>query len=116
MYSVNIRLIFFHCFFFLCCNRELPQNNFNAAICEQGIRNLPNLVDLKLKDNKLERIPILHGLISLEVLDLSNNEIREITLAALQALPNLKHLDLSRNMILAIALNSFPKENRIQKL
>ncbi|XP_031617130.1 leucine-rich repeats and immunoglobulin-like domains protein 2 isoform X2 [Contarinia nasturtii] len=95
---------------------EIRQNNFNAARCEQSIRNLPNLVNLTLKGNELERIPILRGLISLEKLDLANNEIREITMAALQALPALKHLDLSRNMIHAIGLNSFPKENRIQKL
>lgn len=85
-------------------------------MCEASIRNLPNLVDLKLNDNKLDRIPIFHGLISLEVLDLANNEIREITLAALQALPNLTHLDLSRNMIIAIGPNSFPKQNSVQKL
>lgn len=98
------------------CNRELPQNNLNASMCEQSIRNLPNLIDLKLNENKLERIPILHGLTSLETLELANNEIREITLVALQLLPKLKHLDLSRNMILAITTNSFPKENNIQKL
>lgn len=85
-------------------------------ICEQGIRNLPNLVKLKLNENKLERMPIFHGLTSVETLELANNEIHEISLAALQQLPNLKHLDLSRNMILAITTNSFPNENRIQKL
>lgn len=106
----------FSSLFFVIYNRELPQNNFNAEMCEQGIRNLPNLIDLKLNENKLERIPIMHGIISLETLELANNEIREITLAALQALPNLKHLDLSRNMILTIGTNSFPKENKIQKL
>ncbi|XP_055300618.1 leucine-rich repeats and immunoglobulin-like domains protein 2 isoform X2 [Sitodiplosis mosellana] len=95
---------------------ELPQNNFDAVMCEQGIRNLPNLIDLNLNDNKLERIPIMHGVAALETLELANNEIGEITLAALQLLPNLKHLDLSRNMILAIATNSFPKQNNIQKL
>lgn len=85
-------------------------------MCEQGIRNLPNLVDLNLNDNKLGRIPIFYGVPALETLELANNEIGEITLAALQPLPNLKHLDLSRNMILAIATNSFPKQNNIQKL
>lgn len=85
-------------------------------MCEQSIRNLPNLVDLNLNDNKLGRLPILEGVTALETLELANNEIGEITLAALQPLPNLKHLDLSRNIILAIATNSFPKQNNIQKL
>lgn len=85
-------------------------------MCEQGIRNLPNLVDLNLNDNKLGRMPVFVGVTALETLELANNEIGEITLAALQPLPNLKHLDLSRNTILAIATNSFPKQNNIQKL
>lgn len=103
-------------FFFFSSYRELPQNNFEATICEEGIRNLPNLIDLKLNDNKLERIPIFHGLIALETLELANNEIREISLAALQLLPNLRHLDLGRNFIVEIATNSFPKDNILQKL
>lgn len=85
-------------------------------MCEMSIRNLPNLVDLKLNENKLQRMPILHGLTALEVLELVNNEIHEISVQALQLLPKLKHLDLSRNMILAIGPNSFPNQNRIQKL
>lgn len=85
-------------------------------MCELSIRNLPNLVDLKLNENILQRLPIFHGLISLETLELMNNEIHEITLSALQALPKLKHLDLSRNMILAIGPNSFPNQNTIHKL
>lgn len=85
-------------------------------MCEQGIRNLPNLVDLKLNENKLDRIPIFHGLTSLEILILTNNQIHEISVAALQALPRLTHLDLSRNLIMTIGPNSFPKQNAIQKL
>lgn len=77
---------------------------------------MENLVDLRLTENKLERLPIFLGLISLEILELANNEIREITSVALQALPKLTHLDLSRNMILAIGPNSFPQHNVIQKL
>lgn len=114
LYFFNNFILMF--FFFFSSYRELPQNNFEATICEEGIRNLPNLIDLKLNDNKLERIPIFHGLIALETLELANNEIREISLAALQLLPNLRHLDLSRNFIVEIATNSFPKDNILQKL
>lgn len=96
--------------------RELTQSNLDAEMCEQIIGNLPNLVELKLNENKLQRMPIFHGLFSLKKLELANNEISEISLNALLVLPRLTHLDLSRNMIDSIASNSFPKENFIQKL
>lgn len=95
---------------------DLSQNNFNVEVCEKNIKSLRSLIDLRLNQNKLTRLPLFHGLFSLQILELSDNEITEITATALAALPKLTHLNLSRNLIHFIAANSFPKDNLLQKM
>lgn len=97
-------------------HRELSHNDFDAERCTASIRNLSNLVELKLNQNKLTRIPLFVGLISLQRLDLASNQIDEISSDALMALPQLNHLDLSRNAIHTIAPGTFYRGNRLRKL
>lgn len=95
---------------------ELFHSQLSAELCEQNIRNVKNLMAVRVNNNKLTRIPVLQGLVSLEKLELMNNEIRTIAIAALRALPKLTYLDLSGNKILNIDTNAFPKINALQKL
>lgn len=95
---------------------ELPQNDLTAEQCEENIKNLEILSELKLNANKLQRMPVFRGLISLRTLELSNNEIREIAMVALRALQSLEVLNLSRNLIVKIGPGTFPKVNVLQKL
>lgn len=96
--------------------RELSHNNFDDERCAASIRSLNNLIDLRLNQNKLTRVPLFVGLVSLQTLELANNEIREISSESLMALPQLTHLDLSRNLIHTIAPNTFFKGNALRKL
>lgn len=96
--------------------RELSQNNFDDERCAASIQNLNNLIELRLNQNKITRVPFFVGLVSLKTLELANNEIREISSESLMALPQLIHLDLSRNLIHAIAPNTFFKGNVLQKM
>lgn len=130
-FTNQIKIHFQHLFFlpFLCavvydvfvscccleCSSGISISNLNAKTCEKNIENLPNLIILKLTENKLIRIPIFHGLILLETLVLSNNRISRINLTALEALPKLTQLDLSRNMIKTIGHNTFPKRKMLFK-
>lgn len=95
---------------------ELFHSQLSAELCEQNIRNVKSLMAMRVNNNKLTRIPVLHGLVSLEKLELMNNEIRTVAIAALRALPKLTYLDLSGNKILNIDTNAFPKINALQKL
>lgn len=108
------QLIQLHIRTFLC--RELSYNNFDDDHCAASVRNLNNLIDLRLNHNKLTRVPVFVGLVSLQTLELANNEIHEISNESLMALPQLTHLDLSRNLIHTIAPNTFFKGNVLQKL
>lgn len=96
--------------------RELSRNNFDDERCAASIRNLNNLIDLRLNQNKLTRVPLFVGLVSLQMLELANNQIQEISYESLMALPRLTHLDLCRNSIHTIAPNTFFKGNALQKL
>lgn len=96
--------------------RELSHNNFDDERCAASILNLSNLIELRLNQNKLTRIPLFVGLVSLQTLEMANNEIQEISNDSLMALPQLTHLDLSRNLIHTIAPNTFFKGNALQKL
>lgn len=95
---------------------EMFHSHLNAEMCEQNIRDSTNLMALRVNNNKLMRIPVFHGLMSLEKLELMHNEIRAIAITALRALPKLTYLDLSGNRILNIEANVFPKINALQKL
>lgn len=73
--------------------------------------NLPELKDLRLKRNRLQTIPIFQGLINLDKLTVSHNQIDRVSAEAIAALPKLEHLDLSRNLIKVLAAGAFPTGN-----
>lgn len=68
--------------------------------------SLPKLSLLDLSDNDIRDIPFgaLRGYPALERLYLSNNEIGHISRDALADLPSLAELDLSRNKLIADAM------------
>jgi Leucine-rich repeat (LRR) protein len=58
-----------------------------------------SLVELILKDNKIELLPVSFGkLLNLEILDISKNKLTKFRLFE-RDLPRLKRLDLSENLI-----------------
>jgi internalin A len=64
------------------------------------IGNLTNLKSLLLNFNKLHSLPILSNLKKLEVLEISNNNLRFITKGSFDFLHELKSLILNRNTLL----------------
>lgn len=95
---------------------ELFHSHLDADMCERNIRDVAYLMALRVNNNKLTRIPVFHGLTALEKLELMNNAIRVISIAAIRALPKLSYLDLSGNRIVTIETNAFPKVNALQKV
>lgn len=73
--------------------------------------NLPELRDLRLKRNRITDMPIFQGLINVDKLTLSHNQIERVSAEAIAALPRLEHLDLSRNLIKVLSSASFPPNN-----
>lgn len=95
---------------------ELFHSHLDADMCERNIRDVANLMALRVNNNRLARMPVFNGLRSLEKLELMNNEIRAISIAAVRALPKLSYLDLSGNRIMSVETSPFPKVNALQKL
>ncbi|CBY11832.1 unnamed protein product [Oikopleura dioica] len=69
--------------------------------------NLPQLIELKLSDNSLTKIPDLRKVPSLVLLHLANNLITSLNGSILR-LPNLTHLDLSGNSIKTVTRLRLP--------
>ncbi|XP_054088888.1 leucine-rich repeats and immunoglobulin-like domains protein 3 [Zeugodacus cucurbitae] len=94
---------------------DLVGNKLNNTSVLQ-INNLTELIQLTLKRNQLESVPVFVGLTALKQLNLANNRIQRISSAALEALPKLKTLDLSRNFLHAVESSYFPNNNRLAHL
>uniref|UniRef100_W8B6H5 Leucine-rich repeats and immunoglobulin-like domains protein 3 n=1 Tax=Ceratitis capitata TaxID=7213 RepID=W8B6H5_CERCA len=94
---------------------DLVGNKLNNTSVLQ-IANLTELIQLTLKRNQLEIVPVFVGLGALKQLNLANNRIQRINSEALEALPKLKTLDLSRNFIHALEPSFFPPSNRLAHL
>ncbi|KAK8706294.1 hypothetical protein V6N13_049865 [Hibiscus sabdariffa] len=75
-----------------------PDRNFLGRSLSSSLFSLPHLVELRLNNNKLTGpIDQFDKAAPLEVVDLSNNEIKGPIPASFSQLVNLKHLDLSYN-------------------
>ncbi|XP_050323875.1 leucine-rich repeats and immunoglobulin-like domains protein 3 [Bactrocera neohumeralis] len=94
---------------------DLVGNKLNNTSVLQ-INNLTELIQLTLKRNQLESVPVFIGLTALKQLNLANNRIQRISSEALEALPRLKTLDLSRNFLHALESSYFPTNNRLGHL
>ncbi|XP_036230895.2 leucine-rich repeats and immunoglobulin-like domains protein 3 [Bactrocera oleae] len=94
---------------------DLVGNKLNNTSVLQ-IKNLTELIQLTLKRNQLESVPVFSGLTALKQLNLANNRIQRISSEALEALPRLKTLDLSRNFLHAVESSYFPSNNRLGHL
>nr|CAI5850617.1 unnamed protein product [Callosobruchus analis] len=81
---------------------NLAENHLNLNTDRSDhIGDLPNLEELDLSNNAIEKTPIgfLRGLLRLRVLDLSFNKITHFTVGAYTGLPHLRVLNLSNNVL-----------------
>ena len=87
--------------------------NCRLKTLPSSCRNLRNLIDLDLSNNELRQITTLKSLSSLRILHLANNYLQDIQI--LSHLTHLNELDLSNNQIIALP-NTFDKLIDLQSL
>ncbi|KAH3881286.1 hypothetical protein DPMN_005211, partial [Dreissena polymorpha] len=94
---------------------DLSSNEI-SFIDERVFAELPSLREIKINNNKLTEIPIFKQNPVLERLELTHNQIHTINPVALQHLKKLDLLDLSNNVLREVTNTSFPANLSLTKL
>lgn len=80
--------------------------NDNKPICI-NLKENSKLINIELRINHLSQFPSIESK-SAKVLDISQNEIKSITVNISQKFPNLRHLRLERNRLQVLELHPIP--------
>ncbi|MBN3322658.1 LGR6 protein, partial [Atractosteus spatula] len=82
------------------------------SLCQQ----LPSLQVLELSNNQIQELPSFYGCHRLEEIGLQHNQIKEISAATFQQLTSLRSIDLSWNQIKTIHRDTFASLQSLVKL
>ena len=97
-------------------NSSLPSvvvhSNERLKSFPENLCKFPEVVNLDLSHNQIDEIPDISCVQSLELIDLSNNEIRYISNLTFNNLLLLRKLNLAQNVITTIDTNSFQGKAR----
>ena len=100
----------------------VPQPGYNSSLpsvvihANERLKSFPcifpEVVNLDLSHNQIDEIPDISCVQSLELIDLSNNEIRHISNSTFNHLRLLRKINLAQNAITTIDANSFQGKAR----